>query len=740
MTEFRQFVCLVFLLCMSMLPVYGNIDSLIVAANVEEDEQAKCDIYYDIYTHFYQNDEYDRAEDFIVKAIILARTIGYKKGLIPAYCYNAFIYEIDSRYDKSIEVLNEALKLANEIKDSTEIAFVSNSLGFSHYVSGNYTLSAQYLNTALNHYVLLPDSGGISMTNNNLGMLYEAIGEFDKALDHYGKSLEIDQALQDSVGIAVVLNNIGAVYDHMEDDDKAIEYYLKSMEIYEKVGDKAGVAIVLNNLGIIYENLGQKNKAIQYYKESLAIEKDIGNINGYIIGNSNIASFYIRENKADSAWLYLQGSYPAVLETSVLDNILLLENNMYEYYKLKGNHVKALQHIENVIEIRDSLDKKEQRKEVLTMEVQFQYERKAIEDSLRYEADIENLRIRSESDRKQKQILYSFLAVGLLLIGVIFNRFRISKKQNKIIEDQKSLVEVKNKEVMDSIAYAKNLQAAILPPKPAIDKQMSPYSNQENFVFYLPKDIVAGDFYWMQKGGDAGNSLFAVADCTGHGVPGAMVSLVCSNALTRVVKELKLSNPGEILNYVNSIVEDAFHADIGGNSEIKDGMDISLFNLKLVDENLYNQAQDGDEVGEIQFAGANNALWIVRANEYKTEYREDFLRIKKQDEGNYHLIELIPDKQPIGKYAFRKPFTTKRFKLRKGDAIYLFTDGYADQFGGNNVKLGGKKFKSSNFKNLMLSIQDLPMDDQVAKVHTVFNDWKSDYEQIDDVCVAGFRV
>ncbi len=315
------------------------------------------------------------------------------------------------------------------------------------------------------------------------------------------------------------------------------------------------------------------------------------------------------------------------------------------------------------------------------------------------------------------------VGLGLIVLFALFvmNRFMASQKQKKIIQEQKTqvdtaftILEAKNNEILDSINYAKRIQAAILPSKSMIEKYLP-----DSFVFYRPKDIVAGDFYWLEPIQDIGlgesetkdmGVLFAVADCTGHGVPGAMVSVVCNNGLNRSVREHGLTDPADILDKTREIVIKEFGKS---EDEVKDGMDIALVNIE--------KSMESQEEFNVSFAGANNPLWIIRKDEYEVE-------------------EIKADKQPIGKFAHHKPFTSKKVKLAKGDTIYVFSDGFADQFGGEPKKPAGKKLKSKNFKNLLISVKDLPIHEQREKLENFFENWMGDLEQLDDVCVIGVRL
>lgn len=266
--------------------------------------------------------------------------------------------------------------------------------------------------------------------------------------------------------------------------------------------------------------------------------------------------------------------------------------------------------------------------------------------------------------------------------------------KERTLELESALSEVyrQKSEITDSIHYAKRIQAAILPPDRILRENL-----KQSFIFYRPKDIVAGDFYWTEKNEEMVS--FAVADCTGHGVPGAMVSVVCHSALTRAIKEFKLTQPSKILDKVKEIVIETFEKS---DEIVMDGMDIGLcvLNTKTL---------------ILEYAGAFIPLYIIR---------------------NGKFIEVKADKQPIGKHAESKGFSNNLISLEKGDTIYLLTDGFADQFGGEK----GKKFRTKKLKELLLEIFGLTIAQQKKYLEKFFDNWKGKLDQIDDVCVLGMRV
>lgn len=306
-------------------------------------------------------------------------------------------------------------------------------------------------------------------------------------------------------------------------------------------------------------------------------------------------------------------------------------------------------------------------------------------------------------------ILYIILAMFLVFLAIQISTARVKKQktkleeivvertseiaeQNKTLEQQKAEIVQKTTDILDSIHYAKRIQNTILPSETRLAELFN-----DHFVFYRPKDIVSGDFYWAREVQDT--ILFSAIDCTGHGVPGALVSFVGNNGLLRCVSELKLSEPAEILDNLRDIVVKAFQT--GVNFDVKDGMDMAMCSID-------------PKTNILKFAGAYNECIIVR---------------------NGEIIELKPDKQPIGLFDNAKAFNQHEFQLQNDDCIYMTTDGYVDQFGGEKQK----KFKAKQFKEMLTQIYQKPMKEQYEILATTFDNWKWGLDQVDDVCVFGVK-
>jgi serine phosphatase RsbU (regulator of sigma subunit) len=348
----------------------------------------------------------------------------------------------------------------------------------------------------------------------------------------------------------------------------------------------------------------------------------------------------------------------------------------------------------------------------------------------------------SEVNRTRTVIIAGFLLVLVLTLLVIrgYNQkqkaFALLEIQNHQIRKQKEEIETKRDEILrqrdkieeqrneitDSIKYSRRIQTAVMPPESLI-KNLLP----EHFVFFRPKDIVSGDFYWVQKSGNL--VLWAAVDCTGHGVPGAIMSIIGYNGINRAVREYNLTQPGKILDRLNHIVAETFRQEqtnpddiVTSEVKIRDGMDIALC------------AFDNDKM-EVEFAAANNSLFIIRSNNKILIVNNEEVQADMRNDIN-SLYEIRADRQPIGSYANTSTFNNRIIEVTKGDLLYTASDGFTDQFGGPN----GKKFMGKQLKTLLLTIQQLSIEEQYNYIDEVFTSWKGSLEQVDDVLIFGVKI
>ena len=626
--------------------------------------------------------------------------------------------------DSAIFYHQKSLKGFIDNKDDKNIANSKSHLGHDYLNLAKYDLSVKYFFESLKYFDKTKNEDGLANAYNGLGNLNYYQNNMKKAEEYYLKASISYKKLNNLIAIAYIENNLGSLFLTNMKIDTGIKHINKALEIFEKLNNKKGIGMVSSGIGSAFYLKKDYKKALMYYFKSLDIDKEFGNKIGEGQTLLNISSSYYELNNNREAEKFGLQSLKIFENIKDLDNSRANFYSLYKIYSKDKNFKKALDYYIKYKISNDSLSNFETSKLINQNEIQYEYNKKALADSIKNiesqkikDAQIQNQELQIKQEQTQRYALYGGLAIVLIGSGFIYNRFKITNLQNRIIEkqkfeveSQKDLLELKSKEIIDSMIYAKRLQEAILPPINFIN-QFLPL----NFIFYKPKDIVAGDFYWMEtitnkvnnKDSNISSVLFAVGDCTGHGVPGALVSVVCSNALNRSVLEFGLSEPGKILDKTRDLVLETFSKS---SSDVKDGMDISLLSINNDSNDNFNEG-----IKIIQWAGANNPLWYF---------------------SNGIMNEIKADKQPIGKTDNPSPFKTHTLNLKKGDTLFLFTDGFADQFGGPK----GKKFKHKQLKELLIENINMELKETEKVLENEFYHWKINLEQVDDVCIIGIRL
>lgn len=611
-------------------------------------------------------------------------------------------YKQISNFNEANKCLRLSINYAS--KGSIQEERAKSLLGLNYWEQGQYSIALEIFYEILLLEKNRKDTSALARTYNNIANIYFEQDLLDKARDNYEEAYQLAIVLQSKFGQCLLLNNLGSVYYKQEKLDLALEYFQKSYELSVELEDTEGIGISYVNFASLFNKQKKFDKALEYHKKALEIKKQLSDRAGESLTMNEIGKDYEALGFREKGIFYCKGALNLAREIGALELERSANEALYKMYDAKGDELNAYEYYKNHIQLRDSITNEESKSKDLRSELNFEFKKQLFADSLeqlRKEEvafqEIEKEKVKTDAQKKMTYIFIFAFVLMLILSGFIFKEYKEKKKSHEVISKQKKEVEIqsliikeKNKEITDSIKYAKRIQSAILPPQKLVKQYL-----HESFILYKPKDIVAGDFYWMEH--KDGKVLFAAADCTGHGVPGAMVSVICNNGLNRSVRENGLTDPGEILNQTRETVVKEFEKS---EEEVKDGMDIALCVL------------DGDK---LQYAGAHNPLWIIR---------------------NKKLIEIKADKQPIGKFEHSKPFVTHNVDLEKGDSIYIFSDGFVDQFGGEK----GKKFKVKTFRELLLSIQDMKMDEQRNYIDEIFEKWRGDLEQVDDVCVIGVRI
>jgi serine phosphatase RsbU (regulator of sigma subunit)/Flp pilus assembly protein TadD len=601
----------------------------------------------------------------------------------------------------------EALVLAGKLHDEKGQGDAWNIIGVVHYRRGDFVEAADAHLKALAIRERIGDEEGSAISYINLGNVYSDQQNNKLALDHYMRAAGLLEKTGGTKRLGAVYLNIGTIYAGEDKWGQALDFFREAKKLAVSNGNRALEAQANNNIGVAYENTGRYDEARKAYAESYAIGQAEDDAPSMIDAGINIGNIYrLRKQYMEALKQYDQAEMLS-RKTEYAEGLLAV-------YEVKAITYREMQQFEKALvcqirfkAISDSLFSIENTTRMNELTTRWQTERQERE-LLAREAELTKQR---EAERRATMRLWITAAVGflVLLFGAwAFYAYTQKQRAGILLAAQKREIEfkneelaVKNKDITDSIVYSRRIQQALL-PSPALMQQLLP----DSFVFYRPKDIVSGDFYWVESWGR--RVLVAAADCTGHGVPGALLSVVGLNLLNQTVQVHGLSSPAPMLNAVNKNLAQALgQRQIGTGqvmSQLHDGMDIALL------------AIDRSEM-LAEFAGANNPLWLVRGSE---------------------LIEYRADRQPVGQHSDveQRPFTSHSIALQPGDMLYIFSDGYADQFGGS----AQKKFKQRRLRELLTEIAAQPAAQQRTLLEERFEEWKGSLEQVDDVLVIGIRV
>ena len=648
----------------------------------------KGDLLRSIGNIFIQRSDYEMALDYINKALTCYLHISDDAGTSKCYKSIGAVRYYQGDAVKSIEAFQSAMKIAEKSGNMESYSDCINNIGMVHYQQDNNKIALENFNKALEIRKKLGIKPKIAESYNNIGMIYSDDQDV-KSLEYFFKSLELFEELDELIAVGRIYNNIGVVYKDISDFNNAEKYFLLSLKNRRKMQDRQHEALVLGNLSDISIKKGDYYKAIMLADSSLVMAKEIGSLQV----ESNAYGF------------------------------------LFDAYERMGDYKKSLYYHKLLKSSSDSLSSAAKFETISDMEAKYQNEKKQLEiANLTKEKSLQRVELKNKSLQlsRQRNILL-FIGAGLLMVIVfsilLFRQSHARKKANILLAKQNFEIQQKNEEissqrdeiesqrdlvfqqkeqivvihkkVTDSINYAKRIQEAILPTKEAATGLLG-----DHFIFFKPKDIVSGDFYWATRINEW--ILISVADCTGHGVPGAFMSMLGISYLNEIVRKKEIIQASHVLDYLRESVIEALQQK-GQSGEQKDGMDIAFCVLNKNNNTL-------------QYSGANNSLFIVTNDK--------------------QLIEISGDKQPVAIYDRMKPFTNHEIKVNNGDCLYMATDGFEDQFGGAQ----NKKFMVKQLKELFATIADKPMNLQNEILKTTFENWKGEHEQIDDVTILGLKI
>jgi serine phosphatase RsbU (regulator of sigma subunit) len=600
----------------------------------------------------------------------------------------------NSKYNLVEKKLDTLYALANETKSDEILAEYYNLHGTFNKDQAKIKDAIYDYSKAVELYEKVKKTSSIAGAYINIGAIYNGLEEYKKSLSYYFKAMKIYQSGVPNTNIGILYNNIGSSYQKQHQYSNSNFYLRKAFKMAEANQDSMLAAMSTHNMGINYSENKNYDSAIVYYNNSLKYISQFGEGQGHIFNYKQIGEAFYYLNKFDKAEESLLKAVRISNEigySSGIEDIYALLSSVYES---KKDYKRALQYNRIYTQLRDSLSSEAIKTGII--KAQYETEMQQQKKMQAQEQKSRDIVSQAKIDSQKKIIIASLIALAVVLVLVIFvlRGYNAKRKANLIISKQKEIVELKQQEILSSIYYAKRIQNALLTSENYFKKRLEDF-----FILYRPKDIVSGDFYW----GLEHKELFylIVADCTGHGVPGAFMSLLNISILNELIIEKGITRPDQILNEARKEIIRSLNPE--GGDESKDGMDCILcaFDFKK---------------GTLQYACANNSFFLKRENE---------------------LIISETDKMPVGlSHDNEKSFTLHEIEIKKNDVLFLITDGYADQFGGPK----GKKFKHKQLQDVMLRIAGLNTELQKKELNSVFENWKGHLEQVDDICVIGIRI
>ena len=619
----------------------------------------------------------------------------------------ALAYEKSGEYALAIEYFQKEMKEAEDRKNKSLVAYVYKQLGNQYYNLGDFAKSLDNYFKSLKIREEIRDSSGASQAYLNIGNIYFKQEDYEKARQYYQKSREIEERKKNKNGIASCYLNIGQCYEKKQEYDTAMNYYESSLEISKAGGDRLLVASSFINMANIYNTNNMGDSAIACYERGLAIYTDMGEGQKAKIADTylSMGKFFqsnIDYKKAEECY---NKAFEISKELSSYEIYMNAALGLSDIYATRGDYKAAYEFRLNYKRAEDVVNNIKDQKTIAQREMKYLLDKKTDEQI-------------AEKKRQTIVILFFVFALSFMIIlaVVIYRSYRRKRHDNILLNTQKEeiaaqrdeieaqrdkvmqqrdQIQKQKEEITDSILYARRIQNAILPPE-----EFRHTILRDHFILNKPRDIVSGDFYWMAQKQD--KIVAAVADCTGHGVPGAFMSMLGVSFLNEIVNKGEAIQAGMILDLLRETIIRALH-QTGKEGENKDGMDISLVVIDLAAKQL-------------EFAGAYNSLYIVRGEE---------------------VLEMKADRMPIGIYQDRNDlFTTKTMAMENGDTLFMQSDGFEDQFGGPD----GKKLKSKAFKELLMKLRGLPMEETRIQMDAFISDWMKEYVQIDDILVMGIRL
>jgi serine phosphatase RsbU (regulator of sigma subunit) len=689
-----------------------KMDSLELQLKKAASDNEKCDLLCEMALYIINKDP-DRAAECANKALALAQSANYKDGEGFAIFNLGNVDFYQDNYQEGLKKFDQAEQIFKSTKNNKGLGYVECTRGEVQTYEGKYSDALTNLFAGMNYFEEAKDNVGIARVDINIGLIHYYQKNYAEALRYFNEALlNADEVRRGDASLY-----IGKVYIEQDNYAQAKKYLETANEIGHKNQDNYIIADCLYLLARTDVFYGDKASAEKRFLKALEINEELENFSGISGCCNQLGLLYLGQTRLDDAVKYFRKAYAVSQEKGIKEETkqaCLGLSNSFNYQKMYDS---AYFYLKQNNRINEELLSEEASKKLAELEASLAAQKR--------EAEVTSERkVRAFTEK-----VFVFCGIGVFIVMIaisyiLYNRNKLKQRANQKLEalnkdilHQRDIIEEKHKEITDSINYAERIQRAMLASKVALDTNFneapsraavnapadiaSASQKQDNyFIFFKPKDVVSGDFYWASA---LSNGKFAMvtADSTGHGVPGAIMSMLNMNSLKEAVKH-ELSEPADILNYTRSVIISTLAND-GSAEGGKDGMDCCLLVYDLANKKL-------------SFAAANNPVWIVRGTE---------------------VLEYKSDKMPVGRHARQdNPFTQHQVDLQPGDVVYTLTDGFPDQFGGAK----GKKFMSKNLRELLTANAQLPMREQRSLLDKTFREWVGNLEQVDDVTVIGVRI
>lgn len=686
---------------------------------------------------YYNRNDFELALNHLQKSLRLARQADQQAWIALNLNRIGNVYQLKSIYPQALQSYLDALDINNRLEDKIQIARTQVNIGTVYSLTGNYPRATEHMLEALETYEKEEDREGMAWTSLSIARLFSQIEFYDKALQYNELALNQYRGLGNRNGEILSLTELANIYYHSGYNEKALKIADEVLASNIQTQNIHGQAANYLLMGIIYFELSSYKKADEYLLKALDLKQSVNDSIDISKLNRYLGEVQIKRGNFAQGFKYLNSAMEVALKQKLMSDARDVYLSLSHAYTLRGDFKKALEHHSSYSAIKDSINAGD----IGRMEMQYEFDKREHEQEL-----VSKQREAMQQAKLERQRMFSFfISIALLLTVVfavvIFYFYREKKKINQIlvaqnheilrqkneIEDQKQEIESQRdlaerqrdqiadqqKQITDSIRYASRIQAAVLPRPQNLESYFRDY-----FVFYQPKNIVSGDFYWVTSLPD-GRLAVTVADCTGHGVPGAFMSMLGITLLKELTTAQGTESAGDILFKLRQLVIASLN-QTGNEGDSHDGMDMGLAIIDRVK-------------GEMEFAGAYMPLLIVR----KSGLEGIDPSYPVEAANGYSIFEIKGNKMPIGFHVIgEKPFTTHCVKYLSDDVVYMFSDGYTDQFGGPS----NQKYMLINFKKFLLNIQAYPLAEQKNAIEKNFEEFKGNQKQVDDILIMGFKV